>query len=92
MAKSYSIYEAKTHFSEVLRSVKRGGEVVVTERGVPIAKVSPLKTPGNLEERIQYLSASGGILPRRSSGAIPPGVKRVGALKRFLGNRKNQSD
>jgi prevent-host-death family protein len=88
MAKSYSVYEAKTHFSEVLRNVKRGGEVVVTERGVPIAKVSPLKNPSTLEERVQYLTTSGVILTRRLPGPMPRGVKRAGALKRFLEERE----
>ncbi|MBI4211722.1 MAG: type II toxin-antitoxin system prevent-host-death family antitoxin [Deltaproteobacteria bacterium] len=33
MEKTYSIYEAKAKLSEVLRLVKSGNEVTITERG-----------------------------------------------------------
>lgn len=33
-------YEAKTKFAELLDAVERGAEVVVTRRGVPVARLS----------------------------------------------------
>ncbi len=36
-------YEAKTHLPALLREVELGHEVIITKRGQPIAKLSPLK-------------------------------------------------
>ncbi len=88
MARSYSIYEAKARLSEVLRNVKRGAEVIVTERGVPIAKVIPIQLEEDLEARTKRLAESGNILPATFSGPLPRGKKRSGALKRFLEERE----
>lgn len=43
MADTYSIYEAKAKFSEVIRKVKHHTEIIVTERGKPVARVLPYK-------------------------------------------------
>jgi prevent-host-death family protein len=37
-----SVYEAKTHFSELLRRVAAGEEVTIMNRGVPVARLVPL--------------------------------------------------
>ncbi len=34
-------YQAKTHFSELLERVRKGEEIVITRRGVPIARWTP---------------------------------------------------
>lgn len=88
MAKRYSIYEAKAHFSELLRRVKNGAEVTVTERGTPIAKVIPFAAQESFEERLQALSRSGQIIPRSKRGFHFSGRAVAGALKRFLDERE----
>jgi prevent-host-death family protein len=35
-------YEAKTHFSELLREVENGETIIVTRHGQPIARLSPM--------------------------------------------------
>ena len=42
MKRAASVVELKARLSEYLRLVKAGHEVVVTERGVPVARVVPL--------------------------------------------------
>lgn len=37
--RTVSVSELKAHLSEYLREVKRGGEVQVLERGVPVARL-----------------------------------------------------
>jgi antitoxin (DNA-binding transcriptional repressor) of toxin-antitoxin stability system len=37
--KKIGIYEAKTHFSRLIADVKMGAEVVIHDRGVPVAKL-----------------------------------------------------
>jgi prevent-host-death family protein len=39
--KSVNIHEAKTHFSKLLARVERGGEVVISRAGKPIARLIP---------------------------------------------------
>ena len=42
MADVYSTYEAKAHFSEILRKVRSGRPVRISYRGEEIAEVRPL--------------------------------------------------
>jgi prevent-host-death family protein len=37
-----NIHEAKTHFSELLRRVVAGEEVVISRAGQPVAKIVPI--------------------------------------------------
>ena len=89
--KTYSTYEAKARFSEILRAVRERGETVtISYHGRPVAEIRPVTSDAvPLEARLDEL-AERGVLVR--SGARPPyGLKRVerrkGALKRFLEER-----
>jgi len=42
--KTVGVFEAKTHFSALIESVAHGEEVLVTKKGVPIAKIVPVDT------------------------------------------------
>lgn len=88
MAQRYSIYEAKAHLSELLRNVKGGAEVTVTERGAPIAKVIPFPKKEALKERLIRLKNSSHLQPRyrqEFSFSYPP---VPGGLQRFLKERE----
>jgi prevent-host-death family protein len=37
-------YEAKTHFSELLKKVEEGETITVTRHGVPVARIIPIDT------------------------------------------------
>lgn len=41
--KTVNTHEAKTHFSELLRRVCDGEEIIVANRGVPVARIVPLR-------------------------------------------------
>ena len=43
--KSYNMYEAKTRLSEIVEAARAGQEVVLMNRGQPVAKVVPLERP-----------------------------------------------
>ncbi len=86
MSEAYSIYEAKTHFSKVVKKVKEGREIIIKERGVPVGKIVPLKKKENFEERLERLALRGSLLPGRG-GRLPKGIKKSGALRRFLEER-----
>ena len=88
--KTYSLYEAKTHLSAIVRRVREGDSVVVTVHGQPVAEIRPIPAAKQtLEERIVELTAKGIITPAKKG---PPFVfksiaRRPGALKRFLDER-----
>ena len=37
------IFEAKTHFSEVMEKVANGSDYIVTRRGKPVGKIVPIQ-------------------------------------------------
>lgn len=57
-----SVSELKARLSHYLREVKRGGEVQVLERGVPIARLSAIRSSSPDQGR-QRLIESGIIRP-----------------------------
>ncbi len=40
-----SVAEAKAHLSELLNQVEAGEEIVITRRGLPVARLAPEKKP-----------------------------------------------
>jgi prevent-host-death family protein len=65
-----SVTELKANLSRYLRAVRRGGEVQILERGVPIARLVGLGSQprGTDQERLERL-ARAGIL-RRGTGEL----------------------
>ena len=89
MKTKYSIYEAKTHLSEILRQVKQNRSVIITDRGREVARVVPLEEKTSFEKRVEAFERAGVIQysPNANPSEIRP-IKRVpGALKRFLETR-----
>ena len=70
--------EANQHFSKAIKAVKAGQEVVLTERGKPIAVIKPLASASTFEETIARLIAEGRLSgpahlrPIRRRGWKPP--------------------
>jgi prevent-host-death family protein len=42
MMKTVGLYEAKTHLGELISEVENGETLIVTRRGVPVARVTPI--------------------------------------------------
>ena len=74
---TYSTYEAKARFSELLRKVRAGQVVRVTHRGEVVAEVRPTAQSGSsLEARLDDLETRGALVPapclfRRKRSVIP---------------------
>ena len=64
--------EANMHFSKYLKLVREGQEVVVTERGNPVAVIKPLTKEGTPNDKIKSLEDQG-ILRRAVKGRLPLG-------------------
>lgn len=87
MSKSYSVYEVKARFSELLRAVREGKTITVTYRGEPVAEIKPLRDKDTLEQRLKQLEERGVLIRATGKGDYRPVAKRKGALRRFLEER-----
>lgn len=58
LQKSVGVRELRQHASRVLELVKNGEVITVTDRGVPIAEITPIK-----KTKYQVLLESGAITP-----------------------------
>lgn len=64
--------EANQQFSKAIKAVKAGKEVVLTERGKPIAVIKPLKMEDKLEATLRRLEAEGLLWRGPKSGKPMP--------------------
>jgi prevent-host-death family protein len=88
MARAYPVHEAKAKLSEILRRVKGGRGVVISDRGREVARVVPIEPPKALGQRLARLEEEGALLRRGGSVTlIKPLVRRRGTLRRFLASR-----
>jgi prevent-host-death family protein len=63
--------EANQNFSKAIRAVKAGQEVVLTERGKPIAVITPVG-PARLEAAMRRMEAAGLLIRATKPGPMPP--------------------
>ena len=64
-----NVVQLKSRLSEYLRRVKAGAELVITERGVPVAKLVPHDATERRTTRRLRLSKTGIVRPGR--GKLP---------------------
>jgi prevent-host-death family protein len=64
-----SVVQLKSRLSEYLRRVKAGGELVITDRGVPVARMVPLDAAERRTTRRLRLSKTGIVRPGK--GKLP---------------------
>jgi prevent-host-death family protein len=69
--KTTTVSKLKASLSEYLRSVKAGEEVLVTERGRPIAKLIPSASSKSLPDHLIEMEKQG--LVKLGSGKLPKG-------------------
>jgi prevent-host-death family protein len=91
-----SVVQLKARLSEYLRRVKAGNELVVTERGLPIARIVPLEAAERRATRDERLIRAGLMRPGRHGGRVskallkrlPPSGPSLGVLDALLANRE----
>ena len=88
MTELLSVYEAKTHFSEVIRQVRQGRTITISYRGEPVAEIRPAQKSESFADRLEELRRKGILIrskgPRRE---LALGEPSPGALDRFLSER-----
>jgi prevent-host-death family protein len=63
--------EANQHFSKVIRAVRTGKEVVLTERGHPIAVIKPIGNEDGEDTALRAMVDEGLISPAGRKGPMP---------------------
>ena len=92
MKNTTSVAQLKARLSEYLRRVKAGHDIVITERGLPIARLIPLDMTDQRATRYERLVRAGAVRPGRPGGVrksllTPPSGKSLGVLDALLANR-----
>jgi prevent-host-death family protein len=86
--------EANQNFSKAIKAVKAGQEVVLTERGKPIATIKPLKVMQNSDAVVRRLEAAGLLRPAQKTSPVPvwsPRPLKGGPLSRTLREERDLS-
>jgi prevent-host-death family protein len=69
--KTANIAELRNHLSRYLSEVKRGDEVLVSERNVPFAKIVPLEHTDDYDAEEMELVAKGAMTLPEIDGPLP---------------------
>ena len=69
--KTTTVSKLKASLSEYLRSVKAGEEVLITERGRPVGKITPAVSSNLLPDHLVEMEKQG--LVKIGSGKLPKG-------------------
>lgn len=64
--------EANQAFSRAIRAVREGEDVVLTERGKPIAVITPWRRGRTRERALRLLRAAGLVRAAAKPGPMPP--------------------
>jgi prevent-host-death family protein len=90
---SVGVREAKNEWSKILNRVRSGREVVITDRGHPIAKIVPLVSENlPLAERVRRLKGQGVLCPlsKNYHKPLPPPLPAPGrAAQNCLQEERN---
>ena len=63
--------KANQQFSRLMKAVRDGQEVLLTDRGRPLAVVKPVRGGDEAESTIQRLEAAGFLRPAEKRGTLP---------------------
>ena len=72
-----SISKLKARLAEYLEAVRAGEEVIVTDRGRPVARIAPVSGPEDSESRLQMLIRTGQARPPDRAGGLDLEVLRA---------------
>jgi prevent-host-death family protein len=67
--KTAAVSKLKAHLSEYLNQVKAGSEILITDRGKPVARLMPVPRAGVMKETLVNMERQG--LIRLGSGKLP---------------------
>lgn len=77
--KTAAVSELKARLSEYLNQVKAGMEVLITDRGKPVARLMPILRPKTVKEVLVRMEKQG--LIKLGTGKLPKGFWRMPRAK-----------
>ena len=81
MTSTVGIREAKINLSRILRRVRHGAEVVITDRGKPVGRIVPVReSVFDLDALVSDLEARGVLAERRRDKRLQPPLPLRGGL------------
>lgn len=73
--------EANMHFANYIKKVKSGTEIILTDRGIPVAMIKPLTSASSgIEEKLVELGDSGLISLAKKPFSLPKPVACKGGM------------
>jgi prevent-host-death family protein len=87
----HSVATAKAKLSELIRAAHDHQEVIITDRGRPVARLIPFEAPAeSIDDRVRGFRDRGELQPATASraDAWPAPTPVRGALARFLRERE----
>ena len=85
MVDSVGIREAKINLSRLLRRVRHGAEIVITDRGRPVGRIVPVREGAvDLDALVSDLEARGVLAENRGEGRLNPPLPMRGGLAQKL--------
>ena len=63
--------EANQQFSKAIKAVRAGKEVILTERGQPIAIIKPIKDESSADAGLRQMAAEGLVTLAARKGPLP---------------------
>jgi prevent-host-death family protein len=86
--KTYTTYDAKAKFNELLKRVRAGDKILISYHGRTVAEVRPIYGTG-VDRALEQLAEQGIVdRPAAPTGRLEPIAKKPGALERFLESRE----
>jgi len=81
---SVGVREAKMNLSRLLKDVQQGSQVILTDRGLPVAKLVPVSPVElTLEARLRSLEQNGWVTPApEGRRPLPPPIPVPDSLAR----------
>ena len=85
--------EANQNFSKAIKAIKAGKAIVLTERGKPIATITPIVDERNGDDELQPLRDEGFLIGRRKSGLVRTETKpHAGRVSAFAMLRRERDE
>jgi prevent-host-death family protein len=85
MTSTVGIREAKINLSRILRRVRHGAEIVITDRGKPVGRIVPVRESAvDLDELVSDLEARGVLAEKREEPRLYPPLPLGGSLAQKL--------
>ncbi len=90
MENRYSVYDAKAHFSELIRRARNNERVIVTSHGKPVIELVPYRAQAHTMAEIVASAEARGVLEAGTmpTASLQPVAHRKDALAHFLQDRE----